>query len=125
MEKGLIVIIACFLFGCATASEKLARHGTLIPQDNGLYTASGSHRNGETAFKIALASAEQCCLKQNKRHIVLDTKTTAEEGLADEKTAKVVDIATNVAGAVGGFYSPIDGNNLRGKKYAQVEFKCE
>ncbi len=123
-KTGLFCIIVALICGCSTKTEKLARHGTIIPQPEGIYVASGSHKNAETAFQIALASAEICCKEQGKRHIVLDTKVNEEEGLLEETPAKILDIATGIAGPFGGFI-PVNGNTFRGKKYVQITYRCE
>lgn len=105
----LFLIVTVFICSCATRSEKLSRYGIIIPQEDGIYVASANHKIADAAFEIALATAEVCCKKQGKRHVVLGAKVNEEEGMLEESQAKVVDVATDVAATVGGFFSPVDG----------------
>lgn len=120
----LMMIASSFLFGCATQSEKLARYGMVIPMEGGVFIANGSHRNSDTAMKIALASAEQACIKRQKEYVVVEYANDAQKGLVSEKTADAIDVAHAVSGSVPGVYAPIPGTMLRGRKATQVKFKC-
>ncbi len=123
MKNLFFVALLLLVAGCASQSEKLARHGRVIPQPEGFYQASGSHRNQDTALSIALASAEQTCVKRELRHVVYDSANSAEETLVDEKIAKTADLISIGAFAAGRMIP--GGDILRGNKTETVLFRCE
>lgn len=118
MKKLVLLLLLLSLVACA-------ENGMLIPKPDGLYSATGKNPNPEKALKIALRTAEQCCKEQNRKHIVLNISKTAEEGLIAEKPAKVLDVAKDVAFVTVGIFSPLDGDDLRGQKTAEITFRCE
>ena len=119
----LLLFLLVFIFGgCASRLERYASDGIVIPQPDGIYVASGSSVDAKYALQVALASAELCCMKQSKRHVVLGIKTNADKGLVDDTTADVVDVISKIP-AVGGVFLPID--ELRGEKHVQVQYRCE
>lgn len=122
-KSATFIFILLTLCGCATRSEKLARRGMLIPQPNQTYTAIGNHRNAQLALEIALSTAEQCCLKQGKRYVVLSANSASDPGLVSDKTAAAIDAGIAVVAAAG---TDLPGANiLRGNKSQEVKFQCE
>ena len=126
MHSYCLLLAVLILTGCASMSplEELASEGIVIPQPDGVYVASGTSTDEQYALRVALASAEYCCMKQSKRHVVLEMATNAEDGFVNEKTADAIDLAAKVT-VVGGFFLPIAGDDLRGEKQVQIKYRCE
>ena len=122
-QLAIFFLILLTLCSCATRSEKLAKRGLLIPKPDQIYTAIGNNRNPQLALEIALSTAEQCCLRQQKNYVVLGTNTKADPGLVTEKTASAIDAGVAVVAAAGTALP--SANILRGNKSAEITFRCE